>query len=174
MKKKSFFRNIVINNQCLICILVLVQLSGCYSFTGGSIPEHLKTLNIAPINDNSGFGDPRIRETLTQLLVNKFRSDHSYNLVDRNSDARLNVVISSIRDTIMTVSPGQVEAERKATVQCDVEYFDAVKKLMIFKKGFSAFGVYPSASATTDRIIAINKALEQVSDDILLAVVSGW
>ena len=151
-----------------------MQLSGCYSFTGGSIPEHLKTLNIAPINDNSGYGDPRIRETLTQLLLDKFRSDHSFNLVERNSNARLDVVISSIKDETMTISPGQLETERKITVQSDVEYYDAVKKLMIFKKNFSAFSVYPLANAQTERNTAVNKALDQMSDDILLAVVSGW
>ena len=174
MKNNSFFRNILLNIPCVICMLVLVQFSGCYSFTGGSVPEHLKTLYIPAVNDKSGYGDPKYREKLTQLLIDKFKSDNTLNLVERGGDARLTVTISSITEPILTVNPGELERERKVVVMCQVEYYDAVKKNVIFNKAFSAFSVYNIANAQTERDIAINKALEQTSDDILLAVVSGW
>ncbi|MFA6572438.1 MAG: LPS assembly lipoprotein LptE [Bacteroidota bacterium] len=174
MKIISFFRNTVINNHLLICIIVLVQMYGCYSFTGGSIPEHLKTLYLSSVNDNSGYGDPRYRENLYQLLIDKFKNDNSFNLVQQSADARLNVQISSIRDETLTVRPGELETERKATVSCEVEYYDAVKKIQIFKKSFSAYNVYSLANSQTERNLAITKALDQISDDIMLAVVSGW
>ena len=174
MKKNSFFRNTKLRIDYVICILVLVLFSGCYSFTGGSVPEHLKTLYIATINDNSGYGDPRYREQLTQLIIDKFRNDNSLKIVDRNGDARLSIVISSIKDETLVVRPGEVETERKISVTCDVDYFDAVKKKEIFKKPMTNSIVYPLANAVTERNKAISKAFEQLSDDILLAVVSGW
>jgi hypothetical protein len=174
MKIFSFFRNTVINNRLLICIIILVQMYGCYSFTGGSVPEHLKTLYLSPVNDNSGYGDPRYRENLHRLLIDKFSGDNSLELVQQKADARLSVSINSISDEMQTVRPGEMETNRKVTVRCEADYYDAVKKVQIFKKTFSAFSVYPIANASVERTIAITKALEQISDDIMLAVVSGW
>lgn len=176
IKIYSFLLNLKLSIYCLICILVLGLLPGCYSFTGGSIPEHLKTLYIVSVSDNSGYGNPMYRETLFQKLVTKFQKDNSLLLVDRGGDARLSVSIKSIRDEMQTIRPGEVESEseRKITVACEAEYYDAVKKKSIWKRTFSIFEVYDLGNAMVERDRAINNALEQTTDDILLAVVSGW
>jgi hypothetical protein len=174
MKKYSYLRNIFIPLIFLTCIFVLVQLSGCYSFTGGSIPDHLKTLYIASVNDVSLYGNPAYKDNLTKLLIDNFRNDNSFTLVDRGGDARLSVIIMTIVDATMTIRPGEIETERKITVNCDAEYYDAVKKKSIWKKSFSNFNVYQLSNAQVERDKAIQAALKQTSDDIMLAVVSGW
>ncbi len=174
MNKFSYFRNILLNISYLTCMFVLVQISGCYSFTGGSVPEHLKTLYIPSVNDKSGLGNPQYREQLMQMLIDKFRSDGTFNLVERNGDARLSVSISSIKDETLTVNPGEMQKEKKIIVLCQVEYYDAIKKHVVFSKNFSAFNIYSIANAQAERNQSIEKALEQISDDILLGVVSGW
>jgi hypothetical protein len=174
IKNYSFVRNILLNIPFVFYMFVLVQFSGCYSFTGGSVPEYLKTLYIPPVNDKSGYGNPNYREKLNQLLVDKFRNDNTFELVERGGDARLTVTISSINEPILTVNPGELEKERKIVITCQVEYYDAVKKNVIFNKAFSAFSVYNIANAQTERDQAFDKALDQTSDDIMLAVVSGW
>ncbi len=174
IKNYSFFRNVLLNIPFVICMFVLVLFSGCYSFTGGTVPEYLKTMYIPPVNDKSGYGNPNYREELNQLLVDKFRNDNTFELVDKGGDARLTVSIISIRDMTLTVNPGELEKERKIEISCQVEYYDAVKKKVIFDKSFSSFGVYNIANAQTERDQALNKAIDQISDDIMLAVVSGW
>jgi hypothetical protein len=148
--------------------------TGCYSFTGGNVPDYLKTLQVATVNDNSGFGNPIYREQLTQNLINRFRSDHSFSLVEFNGDAKLSVVISEILDMTNTVRPGEVETQRKVTVTCSALYYDNVKRKTIWEKKFSSFGVYNVANLETGRDQSIQTSLDQISDDILLAVVSGW
>jgi len=174
MTKNSFLLNQKLLINCLICILCLSVLNGCYSFTGGSIPEHLKTINISSVSDNSGYGNPAYREVLFQKLVSKFQKDNTLKLVDRAGDARLSVSIKSIRDEMQTVKPGELESERKISVSCEAEYYDAVKKKVIWKRSFSNYEVYDLANAMTERDRAISKAIDQTTDDILLAVVSGW
>ncbi len=174
MKINSYILNYKICIYLLSCTFISMFFLGCYSFTGGTIPEHLKTLYISSVSDNSGYGNPVYRETLFQKLVEKFQKDNSLKLVDRGGDARLSVSIKSIRDDMQTVRPGEVESERKITVACDAEYYDAVKKKIIWTKSFSNFEVYNLNNAMVERDRAINVALEQATDDILLAVVSGW
>jgi curli biogenesis system outer membrane secretion channel CsgG len=151
-----------------------MQLSGCYSFTGGSVPEHLKTMQIVAVGDKSGYGNPTYKDMLSLLLVNKFKNDNSFILVDRNGNARLKTEIASIRDEISVVNPGELEKERKMTITCEVKYYDAVKKKLIWKKSFTNYGIYDINNVVEGRKAAVKTALNKISDDILLAVVSGW
>ena len=170
----SLIRNILSKILFIICIVVAVQMAGCYSFTGSSVPDHLKTLQIGAVGDNSGYGNPAYKEKLSILLFEKFKNDNSFAMVDRNGNAKLNVAIASIRDETSIISPGELEKERKMTIMCDVEYYDAVKKKQIWKKSFSNYSVYDISNAVANRQTAVESALEKLSDDILLAVVSGW
>lgn len=170
----SLFRNILSRIVLLFCMFVVVQLSGCYSFTGSSVPDHLKTLTIAPVGDNSGYGNPKYKDKLSTLLFEKFKNDNSLTLIDKNGNARLNVTILSINDATTVIKPGELEKERKITVNCDVEYYDAVKKKQIWKKNFSNFSVYDISNAQANRDVAVGVALDRITDDILMSVVSGW
>lgn len=174
MKKISSKINFLLIIILVICTFILVFFEGCYSFTGGSVPEHLKTIYVAPVNDNSGIGNPTFRELLNQNLIDKFRNDNSLQLVDSEGDAKLYVSIRSITDELSAVKQGELEKERKVTVACEAEYYDATKKITIWKKNFSNYNVYFVDNTQTARDNAIKTALEQTSDDILLAVVSGW
>ena len=174
MTKYSFLLNLKLSIYCLFCIFSISVLNSCYSFIGGSVAEHLKTLYISSVSDNSGYGNPTYRETLFQNLVTEFQKDNTLRLVDRAGDARLTVSIKSIRDEMLTVTQGEVESERKLSVICDVEYYDAVKKKIIWKRTFKNYEIYDLTNAMAERDRAINVALDQTSEDILLAVVSGW
>lgn len=174
INKVSLLSNVVLRIFFVSCIFVAVYLAGCYSFTGGTVPDHLKELYIATVNDNSGYGNPAYRSTLTENLIEKFRKDSPFRLVDRGGDARLEVTIASISDQTTTVSPGELETERKINVNCEAVYYDRVKNKEIWKKSFSNTQLYELASAQAARNEAVNLALAQISDDILLAVVSGW
>lgn len=148
--------------------------TACYSFRGGSVPDHLKTLSIASVVDNSGYGNPEFREFCTETLVRRFRSDNSLQLVDDNGDARLSPVIVRIQDRILNVQNGDRENQRRIVVAVEVEYFDAVKNRQVWKRTFENFDVYDVNAATADRERAVHEAIRRIVDDILLAVVSDW
>lgn len=171
----SFFRNREFAFLSVICILITAHiLSGCYSFTGGTIPPHLKTITILSVTDNSGLGNPRYREILTQQLIEKFRNDNSFTLAERNGDAQLTAVITSITDATVAVGSGEIERERKTVVTVEADYFDSVKKKSIWKKPFSTYQIYIVAEGQSGRDAAVESALKLMSNDLLTAVVSGW
>ncbi|MBI3257884.1 MAG: hypothetical protein HYZ54_00130 [Ignavibacteriae bacterium] len=171
----SYFRNREIAGLSVICILLTAQvLSGCYSFTGGTIPPHLKTITVLQVTDNSGIGNPRYREILTQQLIEKFRNDNSFEFAERNGDAQLTTTIISITDATVAVGAGELERERKAVVTVEAEYFDFVKKKNIWKKSFSTNQIYAVSEGQSGRDAAVESALKLMSNDLLTAVVSGW
>lgn len=157
-----------------ISLLVLIIVTGCYSFKGGSVPDHLKTLRIATVIDNSGYGNPQFMQNMTNLLYKQFREDGSFKLEERGGDAKLNISISSILEEKYQVSQQELETERKITIICAVEYFDAVKNKIIWTNNFKNTEIYDIQSSQAGIDLAVNKALEKTVEDIVFQVVSGW
>ena len=158
----------------LVVFLFLITLTGCYSFRGGTIPEHLKSLQIASVIDNSNFGKPEYKIDLETELTNNFIKDKSFSLADEGSDAKLSISISSIVEAVNSVGQGELEQERRITLTCSVEYYDNVNKKQIWKKNFSSYGLFDVNQAFTARDETIKIVIKQIAEDILLAVVSDW
>ena len=156
-----------------IIVFSIILFGACYSFTGGTIPPHIKTLQIATVIDQSGFGNPQYKIDLETALKDGFSRDNSFEIIDLNADAILTVSILSINETTNTVSSGELETEKRITLSCSVEYYDNVNKTQIFKKSFSSYGLFDINQAFTSRTETISVIIEQISEDILLGVVSG-
>ncbi len=160
-------------------ICLSVALTSCYSFTGGSIPAHLKTLSIPLADDTSGFGNAQLRESLTQQLVQSFRRENAFSLVQERPDAVLEVSITNISENTVTVQQstaqqGEAERDKQVIVSVKVVYQDLVKQKQIWEKQFAPPQTYAIAAGLQGRDAAIERALKQIANDVLLAVVSGW
>ena len=159
-----FITGILINFGC-----------GAYSFTGASVPTHLKTIAIPVAVDKSPAAIPGLRESLTDNLIQKFINDNSLQVTDRSkADAVLECVITSVTDAPSIVSAGEQITSRRITINVNVIYKDLVKRKTIFENNFSNYGDYVPGAATNERDNAIASAVDKISEDILLAVVSGW
>lgn len=158
----------------LFSFIIAFLMNACYSFTGGSVPPHLKTINIANVNDISGFGNPEYRDILLQSLLDGFQRDNSLKIVDAGGDSRLIVSITSITEAPVSISPGELETDRKVNLVCDVEFFDVINQKQIFKRSFSNNDIYAVSEGQSGRDNTIKSLLNKISEDILLSVVSGW
>lgn len=176
MNENSYFRNRALNIVSIICILLACPLYlGCYSFTGGgNLPPHLKTIVIQTTTDNSGQGIPQFRDILTQSLVERFRNDNTLTLTEQRGDAKLTTVITNITETAINIRQGEVESERRVNVTVKAELYDMVKKRNYLSKDITNSQIFEVAGGIPAKNEAVNKALRQIAEDILLAVVSGW
>lgn len=171
MNNLSFSRHLKI---ILLHLFSYLLITNCYSFTGSSVPEHLKTIQIPTVDDVSGFGDARYRDILTTQLIAAFRSDNSLIVVPNKADALLTITINNIAESTVSINPGELEKERKITVTVNVVYNDLVKKIKKFERPFSRFQNYSVSEGFQARDAAIQNNIKQLSRDILLAVVSDW
>ena len=159
-----------------ISTIVVVNFGcGAYSFTGSSVPTHLKTISIPVAQDKSPAAIPGIRELLTDDLIQKFINDNSLQVSGMTgADATLNSVITRVIDVPAIVSASDGISARKLTITVRVLYKDLVMKKTVFEKDFTGFGEYVPGQETNNRENAIAVAVNFISEDILLAVVSGW
>jgi hypothetical protein len=175
LKKNKIILFTVLN--ILFVVLTAINFTSCcgYSFTGASVPAHLKTIAIPIADDRSGSGEPGLRESLTQKLIQKFIDDNTLQVAERtNANAILECTIISLNDAPAIVSAGEDINSRRVTIGVKVLYRDLVERKTIFDKTFTNYSDYSSSSPVQGRIDAIKLALDKISEDILLDTVSGW
>jgi hypothetical protein len=162
--------------SCLAWFSVFIVLSGCsYSFKGGSVPSHLKTVAIPIMEDQSGYGDPALRDLFTQKLVERFTNDNTLQLTDRNTaDSMLEGVVTDVKDTPEVLQDGEQVTLRKIIVTVRMTFQDLKLRKKVWEKSFSDWGNYPSGGGLTQRNEGVQKAVEKLTEDILNETVAGW
>jgi len=176
MRNKKI-KNIMYNTIRINCIISILYISGCsYSFTGSSVPNHLKSISIPFCLDRSGSGEPQMADDFTNTLIEQFISDNSLSVTDKaKADALLDCTINSISDAPTIIEGGENVSARRLTINARVIYKDFVMKKTVFDKKFSNYGDYEnSGDIPTNRGNAIQTAIDRITEDILLAVVSDW
>jgi hypothetical protein len=174
-KINNLVKNYKVISLFIITILSIFQGCGVYSFTGSSVPPHLKTIAIPISEDKSGSGEPGLRENLTNSLIQDFIDDNSLQVSNKNeANSLLECTITSLSDAPNIVSAGEQVTSRSITIKVSAVFKDLVKHKTVFQKTFSESSNYTPGSNPTDRENAISDAISKLSQDILLDVVSGW
>ena len=156
-----------------VMVCSVMQWNCVYSFSGSSVPVHLKTVAIPLFEDQSGFGEPGLKENFTNKLIDLFVSDNSLEIADRsNADSIIEGAILSVIDAPSVIAPGEQVSKRRITVMVRVVYQDLKLRKKVWEKDFSNWGEY--AIGSEPRTNALTQAVNKVTEDILLETVSGW
>lgn len=165
-------RNIV------LLILITIAVYGCtYSFTGASVPPHLKTIAIPIFNDRSGSGEPDLSNKFTNQLIQKFINDNTLQVTDRmNSDCILEGTVISFTDAPTVISGNEKITVQRITITVHAVYKDLIKHQNIFERNFSYYSDYKidTGDIISLRRKAIDETIDKITEDILLGVVSNW
>jgi len=154
-----------------ICLLLLW--SGCYSFTGASVPPHLKTVAIPLVEDVSGFGEAGLREKFTQKLIELFRNDNNLEIGERlTADSIVEGTIVQVTDAPQVIGGNDIVSTRRVTITVRASFTDMKLRKKVWEKDFSNWGEYIQGQQTRD--VALTAAINKVAEDILLETVSGW
>ncbi len=146
---------------------------GCYSFTGASVPAHLKTVAIPLAEDVSGFGEAGLREKFTQKLIDLFRGDNNLEIGERlTADSIVEGTIVQVTDAPQVISGNDIVSTRRVTITVRASFTDMKRRKKVWERDFSNWGEYTQGQQTRD--VALTDAVNKVAEDILLETVSGW
>ena len=160
----------------LLLLLFVALLQGCYSFSGASLPVHIKTIAIPVFEDHSGAGVASFRAELTKALVNRVESQSALRVTPSitRADALLEGVIISFSDAPSQLSSTTERAlKNRVTLVVQVTLADRANKRLIFSQSSVGFADYPVGNSAAQQE-AIRFSLNQISDDIFDRIVSGW
>jgi hypothetical protein len=159
-----------------LSLLTATIFGGCvYSFTGASVPSHLKTVGIPLVDDQSGFGEPGLRETFTRTLIDLFNQDNSLQVADKiSADCILEGAIVTISDAPSVVMQGEQVSKRRITMTVHFKFQDMKLRKKMWEKNFSNWGDYDSGGGLSQRQVGVQEAMRKITEDVLLETVSGW
>lgn len=159
----------------LLLIMFLV-ISCSYSFTGSSVPSHIKTVYITVFQDRSNSGEFNLGDRVSKQLIQKFIEDNTLIISDKTSaNAIIDGAITSLSDSPSAISGKEQVSSRRITINIQVVYKDLAKKQTIFDKSFSDYTDYiASGDITNARKNAIDETIKKITENILLGVVSNW
>lgn len=157
----------------ILIVIIFLLIAGCgyYSFSGSSLPPHLKTVAIPVFDDNTAeFG---VRESITEQLIEEFTKDNSLKISDsRNSDSIIEGTITNIRDQAGAYGTDESVQDIKVYVTVDVKFRDLKKRKIIWEERLTQWGTYiPSQENREDGITA---AIDKLVDDIFNKSIAGW
>jgi len=167
---KKFFYSL----PAAIVIVALVSGCGIYSFTGASIPPHLKRIYIPTFQDKSSSGLVTLKDNLTDEVTTRLTTQSSFELgTQQAADCRLEGSVIVYSNQPYIISQGQSVKSNRISVRVTVVYRDLVKKEVIWENNFENWSDYTIGDQTAEKE-ALKEVITKLADDIFSKVVSNW
>lgn len=159
--------------------LLALPLSGCgfYSFTGASVPEHLNTIAIPLVENNTTSPLTNLSDVLTQEMIDRFVGLTKLRLqpVEEEADVVLTARLQQYTNQPASVSANDRAALNRVSITVNVRYYDRVKDTELLSRSFTGSAEYdPLVAGLAGEEQAAQIALENVADDIFTAATSNW
>lgn len=155
----------------------LVAGCGYYSFTGATIPDHLRTISIPLADDRAASPIATLDEQLTQLLIERFVGQTRLALEssEPEADAVLTASIDRYTNTPTAVSGQETASLSRVTISVSVEYMDQREQRELLRRSFSGFEDFdPVGEGLEGELTAAATALRNIADDVFTAATSNW
>ena len=155
-----------------VLIPFLLISCGPYSFSGSSVPGHIKSVAIPLFEDETAeFG---IKEKVTDALLDNFIKENILRIADKkNADSILQGTITRVSDTPYTFDENEDVQEFRVSISINILWYDQIKNVDLFEGGIVGWGVY-SASSPEDRADGLDQAVERLVTEIINQTLSGW
>ena len=162
----------------LILAGVLFGASSCkvnYSFSGASISPDVKTFQVKFFNKTAALGPASLSQTFTEKLKDKFISQTTLALADRNADLTFEGTISNYTVAPISIQSNEVAAQNRLTISVNVKFTNLKDEKQNFETSFSRYADFPSTqnlAVVEDNLI--REINEQLVDDVFNKAVINW
>ena len=159
-----------------LLFLLCVSFVGCgvYTFSGSTLPSHLKTVDI-PLFTNQSL-QPGVAEDITAKLNSKVQEDNLLKPVSQNSDATIIGKVLSYDNRPYTYGSKSVRnvdvSSYSVKISVEVEFLDNKKDKTIYKGVITEEGIYDFEGETEE--VGKERAVEKIIDKIMQNSVQSW
>jgi hypothetical protein len=153
-----------------LLLSTLAVLTGCYSFSGSTLPSHLRTLRIYPIENRTL--EAALPDRIYLGLQDGFRSRSSLRPVNTNADAELYGTLVQYSHVPLTTSGSNV-TQWRVDILVKAVFIDRVKGDTLYADdripGYAAYTPDLGETEETGRARAIESVVKVVLDNTVLA-----
>ncbi len=143
--------------------------------TGASISPDIKTFTVKYFQKTSALGPSLLSQTFTEKLKDKFISQTSLKLVDKDPDLIFEGSINNYVVTPLAIQSNETAAQNRLTITVSVKFTNLKNEKQNFETSFSRFADYSSSQSLTsveDALIA--EITDQLVDDIFNKAFINW
>ena len=165
-----------INTISLILLFAMIQSCAYYSFTGKSIPPHVRTVQVQLFDDNTSRYDLSLPQEINSKIIFYIED---YNLMDiddsKDADSKVYGTIRSFTESIASQSDDEVAQQRTLTLRLSINFYDNINNEPIVKN-FSVHHTeyYDESGGETARDEAMAELLERIGENAVIALSSNW
>jgi len=161
----------------LVFLSAMLLAQGCgvkYGFTGGSIPEGMKTYTVEFFENTAPIVYPTLSQSFTEALKERIRSQSSLSQVTGDGDA-----IFEGRITGYAITPAAVEAgtDRAAlsrlSITISVKYTNNIKPEDNFEQPFTRFKDFSGVVSAQEETL-IRDINQMLTEDIYNRAFANW
>jgi hypothetical protein len=148
-----------------------LALAGCYSFSGTTLPPHLRTVHIQPVGNKTL--ESALADRVSQGLEDGFRKRSNLRKVNDEGDAELICVLTDYSHRPQATNGSTVTSYR-VDILSSIRFVDRVKGDTLYKDdrvpGFGEYFIDRGETEATGQDRAIESLVKVVLDN----TVSGW
>lgn len=160
----------------MLAAALLGPACGVYSFSGASIPDHLRTVAIPIAESRASGGPPGLDRLLTDALVSRFadRSRLTLEPDEADADAVVRATIEQYAVAPAAVTGDNVAALNRVSIAVRVVVLDQVEEQTLLERRFTAAEDFAPSDGLQGEADASASALEQIAVDAFTAATSDW
>ncbi|MFW5775386.1 MAG: LPS assembly lipoprotein LptE [Chitinivibrionales bacterium] len=147
---------------------------GVYTFSGSTLPQYLKSVDI-PLFVNKSL-QPDIAEQITEQVNAEVLESNLLRIVSEDGDATLQGAVLSYSNDPYTYESEDVRAvdveEYVVNIRVQIEFIDNVKNEPLFEGIVEGEGVYDFENETEE--IGRERAIDDIVEQVLNQSVQGW
>ena len=153
----------------MVCLTLLTMQCGFYSFSGSTLPPHIKTVAVPLFEDKTAeFG---IDQQMTDALIEAIIMDNTLQIADmKDANALLTGIITKVEERAGSYSQDEEASDFNIYVSVKITFEDRVKRRVMWEKSWSEFGTFEPG----DRQIGLDDAIEKLTTEIINQMVSNW
>ena len=161
-----------------ITMILLLSATSCgvkYGFTGGSIPEGMKTVNVVYFENIASMVYPTLSQNFTEALKERIRNQSRLSQVSDNADATFEGFI-----TDYSISPAAVEAgtDRAAlnrlSITIKVTYNNKIVEKDNFEQSFTRFKNFSGQLQAAQEETLNREIIQMLTEDVYNKAFANW
>lgn len=168
--------------QYVVCACItLLSISGCgvkYSFTGGSIPEGMKTYSVLYFENLAPMVYTTLSQDLTEGIKEIIRTQSSLSQVNNDGDAEFEGTITGYSITPSSVGAGNNDRAQNSrlTITIRVKYTNKLDQTgeSDFEETFSQFKEFPGADVTAYEAQLNRDIIKMLAENVYNRAFANW
>lgn len=162
----------------ILILMPLLFLTACqinYTFTGSSLDPAIETISIKYFPNRAPLVNPDLSQAFTEGLKDRFLSQTSLRLVQRNGDIHFEGEIKEYRTAPVNIQGNDQAAQTRLTITIRVKFINTVQPEYDFDASFSRYADFNTGqSFASVESQLVEEIVEQITEDIFNKAAANW